>query len=141
VPVSGHESTQLPQPIHRLALITGRGSRGSPSPAPFDTDLTAALCTFQIAMGAPQAAQKAESRDIHLPHRGQAMAGCASAICAPAEAPLACFAAGRVFKYLRTKNTVTSTVKRNVTSVSKLIPFKLAKKHQMRYAICAQDLR
>ena len=126
--------------MHRLALITGRGLPESPSFAPSDTGITAARCKFQIAMGAPQAAQKAESRNIDLPQRGQTIAGCSNAAWVPAGAALACFAAGRAFKYLRTKNAVTSTVRRTVTSVSNRTPFKLAKTHYKRYRDVRPDL-
>src|SRR5690242_8219525 len=67
VPVSGQTSTQVPQPTHKEALMTGFGLPVTgPSPPVFNS----ARCTLHMAKAAPQCAQKAEPLGMGLLQRG-----------------------------------------------------------------------
>src|SRR5579872_4417698 len=136
VPVSGQASTQLPHPMHNVALMTGRGFPFSADAAPLTGSWTAARCTFHSDMGAPQDGQNVDSFKIGLPQRGHAIV--AFAVCAAAAGGAACpaaaprFGVASVFRYRRRKKNVTTEATRNVISVS--IPLNLSQKYPINTA-------
>ena len=86
VPVSGHASTQLPQPMHKVALITGLGFPESLLVEPFAGVWTAARCKVHNDIGAPQDEQNVESAAIDFEQRGHVIIGVCAGVAGAADA-------------------------------------------------------